>query len=229
MKALLIIGGILLFLAFLLLMRIRFCLDFSGKLHIELRVLFLRFRLHPRKITPKRVLRAQKKQRKKVAKQAKKQRTCSKKTPAPKKAHKFGQSKKPSPMAILRLVWHILKSVWRKFPDCFHLYLKRCVIVVGGKDAAETAICYGSARGAIAWFCTLLDTVFTVKTTKKSVLSINADFLSKETKVDLSLQLSTCIGSLLALLFRILIAYLKRPRPEKKKRKTMSTPAEQAS
>ena len=217
MKALLIVAGILLFIVCLLSVRIRLHLDFSGTLQLELRILFLRFRLHPRKLTPKRVLRMQKKKEKKARKRAKQPAkadpAASGGTTAPKKTGK----KKQSPTAILRLVAHILRSVFHKFPDCFHLYLKRCVIVIAGKDAAETAIRYGAARGALAWFCTLLDEIFTVKTTKNSVLSIDADFTGSETRVEISARLSARIGALLALLFRILIAYLKAPRPKKQK------------
>ena len=71
MKALLIVAGILLFIVCLLSVRIRLHLDFSGTLQLDLRILFLRFRLHPRKLTPKRVLRMQKKKEKKARKRAK--------------------------------------------------------------------------------------------------------------------------------------------------------------
>lgn len=222
MKALLIVAGILLFIVCLLSIRIRLYLVFSGALRLDLRFLFLHFRLHPRKMTPKRVMRMQKKKCKKAGKREKQR---VKATPAASEAEssKKTRKKKPSPMAILRLAVHILRSVYRKFPDCFHLYLKRCVIVIAGKDAAETAIRYGAARGALAWFCTLLDEIFTVRTTKKSVLSVEADFTGTETRVDLSARLSARVGSLLALLFRILIAYLKRPRPKKTKQPNETT------
>ena len=68
MKALLIVGSILLFFIFLLSIRIRFCLDFSGELHINLRILCFRIQIHPKKLTPKRILKMQKKQEKKAAK-----------------------------------------------------------------------------------------------------------------------------------------------------------------
>ncbi len=214
MKALLIIGGILLLFIFLLSVRIRFCLDFSGELRISLRILCFRIQIHPKKITPKRILKKQKRQEKKAAKQFRKHAVPNKKKnhpPHPK------PKKKVSPTAVLRLVMHILRSVWKKFPCCFHLHLRRCVIVVAGKDAANTAILYGTVRGTLAWFCTLLDTVFTVKTNRSSQLSVEADFLGHESSIDLSLVLSTSLGAVIRLLFSILIAYLRRPRPEKEK------------
>ena len=215
MKALLIVASIFLFIICLLVIRIRLCVDFSSSLRIELRILFFRLRLHPQKITPKRVIKKQQKEQKKTEKlarqQAKKSGAAQHTAPS-----KKTQKKKTSPMAVFRLIVHILRSVFHKFPDCFHLYLKRCVIVIAGKDAAETAIRYGAARGALAWFCTILDEVFTVKTTKHSVLSVDANFTGSETLVEVSAHLSARVGSLLALLFRIFIAYLKRPRPKKK-------------
>lgn len=214
MKALLIVGSILLFFIFLLSIRIRFCLDFSGKLHINLRILCFRIQIHPKKITPKRILKMQKKQKKKAAKQFRKHHVPNKKkVPPPHPKPK----KKVSPAAVLRLAGHILRPVCKKFPRCFHLHLRRCVIVVAGKDAANTAILYGAVRGTLAWFCTLLDTVFTVKTDRNSRLSVEADFLGHESSIDLSLVLSTSLGAVIRLLFSILIAYLHRPRLQKEK------------
>lgn len=222
MKALLIIACIFLFIVCLLAIRIRLCLEFSGSLCVELRILFLRFRLHPRKTAPKRIIKKQRKEQKKTGKLARRQAKttgATHRTTPSEKAH----NKKTSPTAVFRLIVHILRSVFHKFPDRFHLYLKRCVIVIAGKDAAETAIRYGAARGALAWFCTLLDEVFTVKTTKRSVLSVDADFTASETRVEICASLSARVGSLLALLFRIMIAYLKRPRPKMDKQATATT------
>lgn len=214
MKALLIVGSILLFFIFLLSIRIRFCLDFSGELHINLRILCFRIQIHPKKITPKRILKMQKKQEKKAAKQFRKHPVPNRKKAPP--SHQKPK-KKVSPAAVLRLAGYILRSVWKKFPRCFHLHLRRCVIVVAGKDAANTAILYGAVRGTLAWFCTLLDTVFTVKTDRNSRLSVEADFLGHESSIDLSLVLSTSLGAVIRLLFSILIAYLRRPRLQKEK------------
>lgn len=218
MKISFIIGGILLFFIFLLSVRIRLCLDFSGELHIKLRVLCFCIQIHPKKITPRHILKMQRKQEKKAARQHRKQTVSKKKRVAPAQPK---PKKKVSPAAVLRLVVHILRSVWKKFPRCFHLYLRRCIIVVAGKDAANTAVLYGTIRGTLAWFCTLLDSVFTVKTNRNSRLSVEADFLRQESSMDLSLILSTSLGAVIRLLFSILIAYLRRPRPKKEK----TTPA----
>lgn len=229
MKVLIIIGCILFIILSLLSTRIKIKLDFAGKLRVELRYLVFHFRLYPKKLTPKRVIRAQKKQRKKVSRKAEIS-TGSVKGSAPQTGNAVQQKEKPSPMAVFRLVWHILRSVYRKFPGCFCLHLNRCVIVIAGKDAADTAIRYGAARSGVAWFCELLETAFTVKTTKKSVLSVDADFIGNESRIDLSVLLSARVFSLVDLLIRIFVAYLRRPLPLKKKktkRKNVISPAKQ--
>ena len=214
MKALFIVGSILLFFIFLLSIRIRFCLDFSGELRINLRILCFHIQIHPKKLTPKNILKMQKRRKRKATKQYRKHTVPKKKrVPPPHPKPK----KKTSPSAVLRLAAHILRSVWKKFPTCFHLYLYRCIIIVAGKDAANTAVLYGTVRGTLAWFCTLLDSVFTVKTKRNSQLSVEADFLGHESSIDLSLVLSTSLGAVMRLLFSILIAYLRRPRPKKEK------------
>lgn len=208
MKLLAIITALLVCIILLLCIRIRICLDFSSKLSISLRVLFIRVRLYPKKRSPKSVIKAQKKQarraekkRKKAAKKAKDHHMLSSASPP----------RKTSPRAVLRLAMHLLHAVSRRFPHCFRLYLRRAVICVGGSDAAEVALRYGGIRAALSWFCTLLDKMFTVRTSRRSELRIDPDFTGGDDAIDLSIILSARVGSLLALLIRVGIAYLRRP------------------
>ena len=211
MIALSIIGGILLFLLLLLTVRIHLLLDLDGDLRLRVRVLCFRFRIHPRKRTPRGVIRQQRKQEKKLKKKLankqkpqKENKEISEKT-APKK-------KKTDILALIRLVIRILKQIARKFPSYFKLKIKRCIIKVGGKDAAEAAIRYGAVRAGVSALATVADSCFTVKTTRKSVLTVDPDFLSDKSSISLSMDFYTSVRAVLALALRILFAFLRRPK-----------------
>lgn len=213
MKLLAIITAVLVCIILLLCVRIRICLDFSSKLSICLRVLFIRVGIYPKKRTPKSVIKAQKKQARRAEK---KRRKAAEK--ARRNQHLLSSASPPrkiSPRAVLRLVIHLLRAVSRRFPRCFHLHLRRVVIRVGGDDAAEVALRYGGIRAALSWFCTLLDKIFTVRTSRRSELCVDPDFTEGGDAINLSLVLSARVGSLLALFIRAGIAYLRRPRNPK--------------
>lgn len=219
MIALSIIGGILLFFLLLLSIRIHMLLDLDGDLHLSMRVLCFRFRIHPRKRTPRSVIRLQRKQEKKRLKQA------TKKQKPPKESKEISEKtapkkKKTDILALIRLATRILKQIARKFPSYFKLKIKRCIIKVGGKDAAETAIRYGAVRAGVSALTTVADTYFTVKTTRKSVLTVDPDFLSDKSSISLSMDFYTSVRAVLALALRILFAFLRRP----KKNTTPQTP-----
>lgn len=228
MKAIAITTAVLACILLLLCIRIRICLDFSSKLSIQLRILFIRVWLYPKRRTPKQVIRAQKKQARRAEKKRKK--AEEKRKRAGEDRHLLPQDtkrRKTSPRAVLRLAIHLLRAVSRRFPRCFHLYLRRVVIRVGGDDAAEVALRYGGIRAVLSWFCALLDKMFTVRTSRRSELRVDPDFTAGDDAIDLSLVLSARVGSLLALLIRAAIAYLRRPRDPKqtsgKKRSTHAT------
>lgn len=215
MIALSIIGGILLFFLLLLSIRIHLLLDLDGDLHLSMRVLCFRFRIHPRKRTPRSVIRLQRKQEKKRLKQA------AKKQKPPKESKEISEKtapkkKKTDILALIRLAIRILKQIARKFPSYFKLKIKRCIIKVGGKDAAETAIRYGAVRAGVSALATVADTYFTVKTTRKSVLTVDPDFLSDKSSISLSMDFHTSVRAVLALALRILFAFMRRPKKKTK-------------
>lgn len=211
MIALSIIGGILLFFLLLLSIRIHLLLDLDGDLRLRMRVLCFRFQIHPRKRTPRGVIRKQRKQEKKrLKKMAKKQKP-------PKETNEISEKtaqkkKKTDILALIRLAIRILKQIARKFPSYFKLKIKRCIIKVGGKDAAETAIRYGAVRAGVSALATVADSCFTVKTTRKSVLTVDPDFLSDKSTISLSMDFYTSIRAVLALALRILFAFMRRPK-----------------
>ena len=219
MIALSIIGGILLFFLLLLSVRIHLFLDLEGDLRLCMRVLCFRFQIHPRKRTPRGVIRKQRKQEKKrLKKMAKKQKPPKESNEITEKAPP--KKEKTDILSLIRFVIRILKQLARKFPSYFKLKIKRCIIKVGGKDAAETAIRYGAVRAGVSALATVADSCFTVKTTRKSVLTVNPDFLSDNSSFSLSLDFYTSVRAVLALALRILFAFMRRP----KKKTTLKTP-----
>lgn len=218
MIALSIIGGILLFFLLLLSIRIHLLLDLDGDLRLRMRVLCFRFQIHPRKRTPRGVIRKQHKQEKKrLKKMAKKQKPPKENNDISEKTAQ--KKKKTDILALIRLAIRILKQITRKFPSYFKLKIRRCIIKVGGKDAAETAIRFGAVRAGVSALATVADTCFTVKTTRKSVLTVDPDFLSDKSTISLSMDFYTSVRAVLALALRILLAFMRRP----KKKKTPQT------
>ena len=211
MIALSIIGGILLFFLLLLSVRIHLLLDLDGDLRLRMRVLCFRFQIHPRKRTPRGVIRKQRKQEKKrLKKMAKKQKPPKETNEIAEKTAK--KKKKTDILALIRLAIRILKQIARKFPSYFKLKITRCIIKVGGKDAAETAIRYGAVRAGVSALATVADSCFTVKTTRKSVLTVDPDFLSDKSTISLSMDFYTSVRAVLALALRILFAFMRRPK-----------------
>lgn len=214
MIALFIILGIILF--FVLLFSLRFCirLDFHDSLRAQIQVLCFRFSLFPRKRTPRSILKEQKKKQKhleKVRKKAIKTNSAESKTDQkPKKT--FGEI-----MALVRMFARILRQISRRFPRYFRITLRRCILTIGGKDAADIAVKYGAARAGVSYLVTVMDRFFTVKTPKSSVLLLEPDFVHGESKFELSMTLSTSLRALIALAIRTFIAYLRCPKPKKSK------------
>ena len=86
--------------------------------------------------------------RKKKPKKAKK--SGKKATPKPKKQAKTAPSK-PKPkrdiIGLVKLILKLVSAVLKKFPRHFRVSVLRYEISVGTKDAAKTAILYGSVTG----------------------------------------------------------------------------------
>ncbi len=191
-----IIACIVLFILWLLSIRIRF--QIKGKdteFTVALRVLFYRYTFYPEEKSPKRVYTEEKKKLKKQKKKRKQSEAVAEGTAPPKK-------EKRSILHIVRLITYILKRIYKRFPNYFRLRLKRVIIVVGGADAAHTAMYYGAVRSAVAYLLTACETLFTFQTPRNAVLLIEPNYLTDESMCDIDMDLSISIFSAICLFFR---------------------------
>ncbi len=159
---------------------------------VNLRILFLKFRIYPKK---KRAY--------------KKDKTRKKRKPASdkKKSKKTEKKKKRNITHTIRLITHVIKKLYARFPAYFKLKLNRAVVVIGGQDASDAAIKYGAARAGIVYLLTACETLFTFKTPRRAKLAIEPNFLTDESLCDIDIDLSVSVGGILKLLLRALFAF----------------------
>ena len=215
MIALFIILGVTLFFVFLFTIPLSIRLDFQDSFRAQLRILIFRFSLYPRKRSPRAILKAQNKQEKRLIKERKKKEKPIVKKEEPHKVDRKPKKSFTEILALVRMFARILRQISRRFPRYFRITLRRCILKVGGNDAADTAVKYGAARAGISYLVTVMDHYFTVKTPKNSSLRIEPDFVYGESSFELSMTLSTTLRALAALAIRTLLAYLRRPKPER--------------
>lgn len=213
---------ILLFIILLLSLRASLIIEAKDDVALTLKIAFVKVKLYPKKTaTPKRVIRAQKKAEKK------KQKGKKKASPAP--ATNTAKKKKSFEeiLRLVKMVTRILKSLVSRFPSYFRLKLSRIILVVGGPDAAQTAIRYGAVRTAVAYLVTLLEQFVSIKTTRKSELYVQPDFLNDRIDYDISIAFSTSVRALLAILLRSAFAYLKEHTQQKKTKSQLANASQE--
>jgi len=195
--------GILLLIILILFLRFRVVFHLEDRdASVYLRVLFLRFPLYPPQTTRKKSSAAKKKK--------------SRATERHKGEHKRAEKKKRvrSLLHEIRLFAWILKRIAHRFPSYFRLDLSQVHITVGGEDAAKTAIRYGCIAQASAYLVTLAEQFFRVRTTRKSDLCVEPDFLSDRIRCRIRLSVSTNIRAMLSLSLRAFFLYWKAKRHE---------------
>ncbi len=232
-----IIAAVIIILIILLLsLRVRVQIAASNSFAVTLRILFFRYRIFPQKITPKKILAEQKAEDKEKAKARKaKAKTKSEKQDKPatsgKKKKISAKQKAKDIMKWLRLAIFMLKRLYARFPSYFRVKVKKAIIIIGGPDAATTAIRYGAARSALAALLTLCETCFTFKTPRSSTLLIEPDFTDEASYCDIDIELSMSICSAIRLLLRAIPAFFAGRKAEKvrqaKKISERTTPVSQ--
>ncbi len=210
-----VIVSIILLLALLLSIRVR--LQVLGKntdLTVALRILCYKYTFFPEEKSVRSVAKDEKKERKKARKKAKKTADiqADESTPPPKK-------KKRSILNIIRLITYMLKRLYKRFPNYFQLRLKKVIIVVGGEDAAKTAIYYGTVRASVAYLLTMCESLFTMKTPRNAKLLIEPNYLTNESMCDIDLDLSISLFAALRLLIRAYPIYQDGKKAIKTKKK----------
>lgn len=94
--------------------------------------------------------------------------------------------------------------IFLKTADRWTIEIKRCRIVVGTEDAAETAYLYGGVSACVSYVLALIDR-FTKKEPKTDKIKITADFEAKETTLDIRVQARVNLSKLAIQYVRILL------------------------
>ena len=214
---LIVIGAILLFFLFLLLLPVKVLIVYKSEVTLTLRVLGIPIRLYPRKkkvkwrnYSPKKAARIAARKEKKEAKKAARKAAKKSKKQARQEALPPEQKKgKLATMADkLRLVRVLAGAVIRKTGKHLRLHTARLHISVGASDAAKTAILYGVVCQSVAYLMALLDRVTRLKSSSSEV-TVTPDYLSERSKADVKLVFSLRVLGALIILFSAAFAYVK--------------------
>ena len=220
MLALKIFLGILLFLVLLLFLRVKISVISDGTdTKLLLRILGIPVKLFPRKqrkqkirlsdYTPRGLRRAQKKKDKKALKEALKEKH---KKPADEESEKTPLSETVSQITALA------KKIISKFFRHLRIDVTRIRISVGTPDAAKTGILYGAVCQGVAYLTEVLDHVTNIKKTKKTEISVCADFVSGKTAADINISFSLTVWQALDILLGAAFEYFKsKSNPNKRK------------
>ncbi len=214
---LLILAAIILLITLIMFIRAKIVLTYNGDLSVTLKILFLKFELHPRSLSEinvkdytkkkieKRRLKARKKAEKKALKKAKKE---EKKTAAgggkKKKKYTFSDI-----LTLVSTVKEIVSALVGSFFGYLRVEVARLDIVVATDDAAKTAIVYGAVYQAVSYILAIFDKITTVKYEKNSYVSVRADFLREKFYADINVTFSLRVGQLIKILIKTAYRYLK--------------------
>ncbi len=216
---LIVLCAVLLFIAFLLCLRVRLTVRAGDNVTLELRILFLRLRLFPKKkrikprdYSPRRLERAKKKAAKRAAKkETKKQKHKKEHTPS-----------EPAIKLTLRdkiaLVRALCAVVIRRTHKHLRLHAARLHVRVATGDPATTAIVYGAVSQSLAYLLTGLDQVTRLKAAEPDV-GVYADFLGEKSKIEADITFSIRVWGAIATAVPTLIAYLSKKRALKSARR----------
>ncbi|MBQ7940063.1 MAG: DUF2953 domain-containing protein [Clostridia bacterium] len=226
-----ILLGILLFLCALILLPVSIKIGYDTEVTLSLGAFGIYFPLYPKKkkkpklLSRKKYLRLRQKdeeraERKRLAAQdkAKKKQNAkaAKKAEAEKKLPPSEMEDEPSVMKILlRIVAGVLDTFFGKL----RVKIARVHIVVGGPDAAKTAITYGIVSQGVAYLMELISCKTKMSREDNTSVSVVPDFLAKTTTADLLILFRLRLIDLLSTGIVFFIRFMKE--------KTASAPKKQ--
>ncbi len=113
-----------------------------------------------------------------------------KKPDAPKEKKSMQGGEKTPITETVTLVLEILRAFCPRFFKRFRIKAARILISVGAGDPAKTAVYYGAVVQAVALIVDFLGDHTDFKTSKKTVIRVDPDFLSGRTRAEIDICLS---------------------------------------
>lgn len=210
MTALYIIGGILLFIALLLLIPVGIRIKYNGDFSLFVKIGPVSKQLIPKKekkikisyYSEKNVERRKKKQQKKAAKKKKAKKPSG--GTAEKKDSVLAvrlKSADTAPDMIARL-YDMLVLVTDRFAKRLHIKIFRLDAVVGSDNAAKTALLYGGACSLAGCIASFLAQHTELKQKRKSI-NVTPDFLAEKTTAEADVLAYVRFGGVFAYVFEI--------------------------
>ena len=239
MTASIVILAILLFVLFLMFIRIKITIEYNDTLCAYVRILHviritltpakekkLKLSVYSKKAIAKREKAAQEKAiRKEQKKQEKKKQKAAKKKRL--KEHPEEAKQERTLAENISLITDIVKVLLSRFFKHLRIDLSRIHIAIVGSDAAQTAIMYGVVCQAVAYLLEILGRFRTVSTPDLSDVSVTPDWIGEKTSIDIKLSFSLRIWHLFDLIFRVVgraIKHLFRDMKKKQDAQVASTP-----
>ena len=219
MLALYIIGGIVLFFAFILSLKATVTVAYCDEVALSVRVLFLKLRILPKKekkpgphsMSAKQAEKIKKKLRKKQQKKADAKQKKAEKKAAKKEIPKEEKKKMSLPdiLDILSLVRKLLVKVVKTFFGHLRIDIVRIKIRVATGDAATTAIAYGAITQAVNLLFPVLESTKNFSTPKARDIDIVADFAGDGIEADVEFSFSLRVWHLFHVAFGALGTAIK--------------------
>ena len=213
---LIVLCAVLVLVAFLLSLRVRFCIRAGESVVLELKILFLHLRLYPKKkkidprdYSPRRIERAKKKDAKKNAKKAAKR--AKKASKHQKKQTDADGSVKLTLRDKVALVRALCAVLIRRTHKHLRLHAAKLHVCVATGDPATTAITYGAVSQSISYLLAGLDQVTHLKAAEPDV-SVFADFLAEKPRIEANIIFSIRVWGALATALPVLFTYLNKKR-----------------
>ena len=218
-----IAAAVILFIAALLLTKIRLLFRFSdGKTVIAVKILFFRiditekaeerinkskykikrFRRRRDKVLKKYRIKTQGKKAKSGPKEASEQPNDAPAEPAKKK--------KTSPKQIIHTITELFGEVIRVFPRYVHIEFKKLIIGVGGKDAADIAEKTGGVMQAVQYLITFFGAVTNVRKVKGGTVYVYPAFADGKWYACADVSAYVRVGNILRLGLIFVKNYIKR-------------------
>lgn len=202
----------LLLIVFLLFLKIRLCIVYTGELTVKAKILFLSFSLYPskkEKIDPNDyTVKALRKKQKKLDKKAKKQQ--KKQQPKEKAEAEQPQEKGAKLKEMLEIIKIVLENVMSPFGKYLRIVIARIHIKVGTDDPAKTALLYGGVCQGVSCIVELLSNLTNVNVKRKNSIDVTPDFVEGKTDADINITLSLRVWHILSLAIKFFMGYIKK-------------------
>ncbi len=215
MTALIIIGAIVLFFAFILSLKGKLTVEYSDEISLTLKILFVKIQLLPKKDERKKVRPMSKKEAERLEgrlskKKAKKEEKKLRRTQQHEDEKQEGKKKSLSDILdVITLVTKIAKTALGAFWGHLKIDVARFKIKVATENAATTAIAYGAISQAVSYLFEFLRNEKKVKELKKADADISCDFLSDSFEADVSISFSLRVWHILHMGIASLIELIK--------------------